>query len=231
MIKLDRPPRTHLPMTLPRALIFDMDGLMLDSEPLYQAAWQAAAQELGYGVDAGLYLSLVGRSSAEADRAFIQIFGAQFPVEDFNQRWERQWQVLLQEQGVALQPGLLPLLDWVEQQDLPRAVGTSSNAAEAELCLTLAGIRDRFATVVTVDQVAAGKPAPDIFLLAAQRLGVAPHQCLILEDSNAGVQAAQAAGMAVVMVPDLQQPTAASQAIAQPVLGSLHEVLAWLQSL
>jgi len=132
---------------------------------------------------------------------------------------------------VALQPGLLPLLDWVEQQDLPRAVGTSSNAAEAELCLTLAGIRDRFATVVTVDQVAAGKPSPDIFLLAAQRLGVAPHQCLVLEDSNAGVQAAQAAGMAVVMVPDLQQPTAASQAIAQPVLGSLHEVLAWLQSL
>jgi len=218
-------------MSLPSALIFDMDGLMLDSEPLYQAAWQAAAQELGYVLDAELYLSLVGRSSAEADRTFTQIFGDQFPVATFNQRWEWHWQALLQQQGVALQPGLLPLLDWVEQRALPKAVGTSSNTAEADQCLTLAGIRDRFATVVTVDQVAAGKPAPDIFLLAAQRLGVPSHRCLVLEDSNAGVQAAQAAGMAVVMVPDLQTPTTASRAIAQHIFASLQEALTWLQSL
>jgi len=121
------------------------------------------------------------------------------------------------------------LTEWIGpplQESFTTALGCPERAAEA-----VGLYRDRFATVVTVDQVAAGKPAPDIFLLAAQRLGVAPHQCLVLEDSNAGVQAAQAAGMAVVMVPDLQQPTAASQAIAQPVLGSLHEVLAWLQSL
>lgn len=218
-------------MTFPEALIFDMDGLMLNSEPLYQAAWQAAAHELGYSLDADLYLSLVGRSSAEADRVFLQIFGDQFPVSDFNHRWDEHWRALIQQRGVELQPGLLPLLDWVEQQGTPKAVGTSSNATEAELCLSLAGIRDRFATVVTVDQVAAGKPAPDIFLAAAQRLGHSPARCLVLEDSNAGVQAAQAAGMSVVMVPDLQTPTATSQAIASQILASLHEVLAWLQSL
>lgn len=218
-------------MAKPTALIFDMDGLMLNSEPLYQEAWQAAAQELGYALETELYLSLVGRSSAEADRMFLKTFGAQFPVEDFNHRWEQRWQDLIKLRGVPLQPGLLSLLDWVEGQGIPKAVGTSSNAAEAEWCLSLAGIRDRFTTVVTVDQVAAGKPAPDIFLTAAGRLGVLPEQCLVLEDSNAGVQAAEAAGMAVVMVPDLQVPSATSAAIARQICASLHEVLAWLQSL
>lgn len=218
-------------MPLPTALIFDMDGLMLNSEPLYQAAWQAAARELGYDLNAELYLSLVGRSSVEADRAFQQIFGERFPVEKFNDRWDELWRQLIKTQGVPLQAGLLPLLDWVDQQAIPKAIGTSSNSAEAELCLSLAGIRDRFSTLVTVDQVAAGKPAPDIFLAAAAQFQVDPAHCLVLEDSNAGVQAAKAAGMSVVMVPDLQTPTAASVAIAQHIFPSLTDVLAWLQRL
>jgi len=218
-------------MLTPQALIFDMDGLMLNSEPMYQKDWQEAAQDLGFTLDTELYLRLVGRSSAEADRLFVGLFGEQFPVETFNHRWEAQWRSLVQQQGIPLQPGLLPLLDWVEQQGLPKAVGTSSNAAEAEVCLGSAKIRDRFTTVVTADQVTAAKPAPDIFLAAATQLGVAPRHCLVLEDSNAGVEAAAAAGMSVVMVPDLQVPTAASRATAQQILASLHEVLAWLRSL
>jgi beta-phosphoglucomutase family hydrolase len=217
-------------MAVPKAIIFDMDGLMLDSEPLYQQAWQAAAQQLGYALETDVYLSLVGRSSAEVDRLSVQIFGEQFPVQTFNELWDQHWRSLIQQQGVTLRPGLLPLLDWVEQQQIPKAIGTSSNTTEAELCLKLAGIRDRFAIVVTVDQVQAGKPAPDIFLKAASQLQVSPGDCLVLEDSNAGVQAAQAAGMSVVMVPDLQEPTDASQAIALQIFASLHEVLAWLQS-
>ncbi len=218
-------------MAIPQALIFDMDGLMLDSEPLYQQAWQTAAKELGFTLELDLYLSLVGRSSAEADRIFVQTYGEEFPVAEFNHRWDQHWRSLIQQQGIKLQPGLLPLLDWVEERNIPKAVGTSSNATEAELCLTLAGIRDRFSTVITVDQVKAGKPEPDIFISAASKLGISPSQCLVLEDSNAGVQAAQSAGMAVVMVPDLQEPTATSRAIAQQICASLHKVLAWLQGL
>ncbi|HEY9890174.1 MAG TPA: HAD family phosphatase [Candidatus Obscuribacterales bacterium] len=216
-------------MARPTALIFDMDGLMLDSEPLYQAAWQAAAQDLGFTIAGELYQSLVGRSSTEADRLFVEMFGDEFPVAVFNERWDQRWRELIKTQGVALQPGLLPLLDWVGEQGLPKAVGTSSNTTEAELCLTVAGIRDRFTTLVTVDQVGIGKPAPDIFLEAARRLGVTPAECLVLEDSNAGVQAAIAAGMGVVMVPDLQVPTAQSTAMSTAIFDSLHDVLAWLQ--
>jgi beta-phosphoglucomutase-like phosphatase (HAD superfamily) len=206
-----------------------MDGLMLDSECLYQAAWKTAAAELGYALDESLYLELVGRSNAEAEKAFVSIFGPDFPVNPFGDLWNQHWQTLVTSQGIMLKPGLLALLDWVEKVDLPKAVGTSSNAAETELCLTAAGIRDRFTTLVTVDQVRAGKPAPDIFLTAAEALQVAPDRCLVLEDSNAGVQAAHAAGMSVVMVPDLQVPDAKAQAIAHQIFPSLHEVLAWLQ--
>jgi HAD superfamily hydrolase (TIGR01509 family) len=218
-------------MALPSAFIFDMDGLMLDSECLYQTAWKAAAAELGYALDEALYVELVGRSNEEAEKTFVHIFGKDFPVDTFGELWERRWRVLVADQGIPLKPGLLALLDWVEKHDMPKAVGTSSNAVEAELCLAAAGIRDRFPTLVTVDQVGVGKPAPDIFLAAARRLQVAPHRCLVLEDSNAGVQAAQAAGMPVVMVPDLQGPSAAAKAIALDIFSSLHDVLAWLQSL
>lgn len=216
-------------MTVSQALIFDMDGLMLDSEPLYQRAWQTAAQELGFVLENDLYLSLVGRSSEEADCMFVRTFGEKFPVQEFNRRWDQHWRSLIRQQGIKLQPGLLPLLDWVEQQGIPKAVGTSSNATEAELCLSMAGIRDRFDAIVTVDQVQVGKPAPDIFLAAASKLGKSPSQCLVLEDSNAGVQAAHAAGMTVIMVPDLQVPTAASQVISRQICDSLDEVLTLMQ--
>jgi HAD superfamily hydrolase (TIGR01509 family) len=212
----------------PQAILFDMDGLMLDSECLYQKSWKIAAAELGYALDEALYLSLVGRSNAEAEKAFVQVFGADFPVDDFNQRWDQHWHTLVEKQGIPLKPGLLELLDWVEIQGIPKAVGTSSNTAEAHLSLKSAGIFDRFAAIVTVDQVAAGKPAPDIFLEAARRLDTPPEQCLVLEDSNAGVQAAQTAGMAVLMVPDLQTPTVESEAIALQVFTSLHDVRTWL---
>jgi HAD superfamily hydrolase (TIGR01509 family) len=210
------------------AILFDMDGLMLDSESLYQQAWKQAAAELGYDLDDAVYLSLVGRSNAEAERAFVQLYGTDFPVETFRVRWEQRWQALVQIVGIPLNPGLLELLNWIETHGLLKAVGTSSNQAEATLCLQTAGIADRFAAIVTVDQVAAGKPAPDIFQAAAQRLTVNPSHCLVLEDSNAGVQAAQGAGMAVVMVPDLQTATIASEAIALQIFESLHEVRLWL---
>jgi len=215
----------------PTALIFDMDGLMLDSECLYQKSWKQAAELLGYTLDEVLYLSLVGRSNTEAAATFRQVFGDDFPMAAFNQCWHKRWHELVQTQGIPLKPGLTELLDWVEAHSIPKAVGTSSNSAEADLCLTTAGIRDRFAAIVTVDQVAAGKPAPDIFLEAARRLGIKPEACLVLEDSNAGVKAAQAAGMTVVMVPDLQVPTETSRAIALQVVSSLHDVLTWLQRL
>ncbi|MEL6246792.1 MAG: HAD family phosphatase [Cyanobacteria bacterium J06648_16] len=211
-----------------KAILFDMDGLMLDSETVYHTAWQQAVTELGYTFDSGLYLDLVGRSNAEAERLMLEAFGGDFPVETFRTDWTRHWQRRVQTQGMPTQPGLWELLDFLEAEQMPKAVGTSSNAAEAALSLKSNRLWARFSAIVTVDDVAAGKPAPDIFLLAAQRLGMSPSDCLVLEDSNAGVEAAVTAGCQVIMVPDLQTPTPDSQARALQVCESLHEVLAML---
>ena len=218
----------HLPL---QAIVFDMDGLMLDSEVLYQRAWSQAIATLGYAVDPALYLHVVGQSTAATEMILRETCGASFPITTFQTQWIQHWRTLIQQEGVALKPGLLALLAWVEAQGLPKVVATSSDAAEAELSLTTAGIRDRFAAVITVDQVAHGKPAPDLFLAALDILNVEPPHALVLEDSNAGVAAAQAAEIPVLMVPDLQPPTAATQAYASGIFTDLHQVRVWLQQL
>ncbi|MBF2035653.1 MAG: HAD family phosphatase [Leptolyngbyaceae cyanobacterium T60_A2020_046] len=215
---------------LPKAFIFDMDGLIFDSELLYFEACQRAAAQLGYTVDQSLFLQLVGRSNDSAEAFFLEVFGATFPVHQFDRLWDAEWHGLFNTKGIAFKPGLLSLLDWLEHHTIPKAVGTSSRQEEAHQCLKATGIFERFSTVVTVDQVSAGKPAPDIFLEAARRLNIAPQDCLVLEDSNAGVMAAQAAGMSVVMVPDLQSPTPQSRAIARQIFPSLIEVHQWLET-
>ncbi|NEP19441.1 MAG: HAD family phosphatase [Leptolyngbya sp. SIO4C1] len=219
-----------MPSPLPtfKAVIFDMDGLMFDSESVYHHAWQRAINGLGYRFDSQQYLSLVGQSNAEAERLMQQFFGEAFPFQQFRTDWTRYWQETVQAQPIPLKPGVLALLSLLEQHQVPKAVGTSSTWPEAELTLKGGDVWQRFAHIVTVDQVAAGKPAPDIFLEAAQRLSVAPQDCLVLEDSNAGVSAATDAGMTVVMVPDLQSPSLTSQQSAHAIVDSLHVVYDWV---
>lgn len=218
-------------MTFPQAIIFDMDGLMLNSEVLFHQAWQIALIDLGYApMDRSTYLQLVGCSSDWAEKLLVQLLGADFPVDEFLRRWLAQWEILAA-QGIPIQPGLVPLLNWLETVGIPKAVGTSSGDHEAHISLKSTGLWSRFESVITVDKAGGmGKPAPDIFLMAAQSLNVAPADCLVLEDSNAGVQAAVAAGIRVIMVPDLQTPTDYAQGHALKIVSSLHDVLQYLQS-
>ncbi|MCB0080968.1 MAG: HAD family phosphatase, partial [Caldilineaceae bacterium] len=120
------------------------------------------------------------------------------------------------------------LLDLLDTQQIPKAVATSSARAEARYTLANAGLLERFSIVVTGDQVERGKPAPDIFLLTAAQLGVPPSSCLVLEDSEAGVYAATAAGMCTFMVPDLIPPQPETAKRAFQVVESLADVHAWI---
>lgn len=213
----------------PGAIIFDMDGLMLNSEVIFHKAWQSTLMDLGYdSLDDDAYLQLVGCSNDLAEKMLLELLGNDFPLERFRAGWTTRWDALAA-QGIPAQPGLWPLLDWLDEIGLPKAVGTSSNDHEAQISLKSTGLWPRFNDIVTVDQAGAGKPAPDIFLTAAKALNINPADCLVLEDSNAGVEAAIAAGMEVIMVPDLQTPTAYSQQHALTIVESLHEVLTYLQ--
>ncbi len=209
------------------AVIFDMDGLMLDTEHLYKSAWQRAASSLGYVLDDSFYFTLVGRTNDVGEAALAERFAPDFPLAAFRQRWEELWraEVEVEAERIPQKPGLTELLDYLSERKMPVAVATSSDRQYADFSMKAAGLDlASFAQVVTGEQVANGKPAPDIYIEAARRLGIPPARCLALEDSDAGILSASGAGMIAVMVPDLKPPSQAARQAAFKVLTSLGEV-------
>jgi HAD superfamily hydrolase (TIGR01509 family) len=204
------------------AVLFDLDGLMLDSEPVYRAAWQEAARDLGYGISDELYLGLLGRTNEDGEAILVETFGAGFPVVRFRERWARLWRDRIRRNGVTTKPGLTELLGFLDARGIPKVVATSS--AREDALLGLGALAGRFDAIVSGEEVRAGKPFPDIFLEAAARVRVPPTRCLVLEDSEAGVTAAYAAGTTVIMVPDLTLPSAEAAACVYRVCTSLLEV-------
>lgn len=205
------------------AVVFDMDGLMLDTEPLYKAAWQQALAELGHELDEASYLRFVGRSNEDCENDLVTQLGAAFPLETFRLRWPALWRTCAYEQGIAVKTGLHELIAFVRSEGLPLALATSSDSSFTELSLGRANLLGSFDVVVTGDQVTEPKPAPDIYIEAARRLRVDPRHCVALEDSEAGILAASRAGMVPLLVPDLKEPTDEATGAAFRVLESLHE--------
>lgn len=205
------------------AIVFDMDGLMLDTEAIALPVYIRAASECGFAMDDALFRRLVGRTWTDTEALLCEAFGPAFCCAEFAERCSLAWTQAI-EGGISHKPGLGRLLDLLDSHRFPRAVATSTAREPALRTLELTGLLGRFEHLVTGDEVERGKPAPDIFLLAAQRLALAPERCLVLEDSHAGVRAAHAAGCPVIMVPDLLPPTPEIEAIALEVLPSLDAV-------
>jgi HAD superfamily hydrolase (TIGR01509 family) len=211
-----------LPHT-PQAVIFDMDGLIFDTEILYRDSMIAAATRRGHDMPVPLFLSMIGLPGGSSRIVLNDHFGADFDVDAFWKATSEHFHEMTNA-GQFLKAGVIELLDALDAAGLPRAIATSSRHAEAERHLAHHGLRERFNTVVAQGDYARGKPNPDPFLTAAERLGVAPHLCLALEDSHNGVRAASAAGMMTVMVPDLLDPTEEMQTLCTRIARDLHEV-------
>lgn len=212
---------------LPDAVIFDMDGLMIDSERVSLACWSQAAGEFGLGLDEAVFLRMVGLG----DRDTHALLRAQGIEDSVIEAVAARCHVLYEERtqtGLPLRPGIVELLALLEAHEIPRAVATTTRQPRANRKLTAAGLLPYFDAVITSGDVARPKPAPDIYLLAAQRLGKAPERCLALEDSPAGTRAALAAGMTVIQVPDLVHPDEELRALGHRIVGSLVDAHALL---
>ena len=204
------------------AIILDMDGLMVDTEPLYKIAWQQAAREVGFDLDDRRYAMIVGRTMAGCERVLVEEFGPAFPVDRVRERRPVLWREEVDRRGVQPKPGLLELLAFADTHGLATAVATSTSAETAAFTLGRAGLAQRIATVVTGDQIVHSKPAPDIYLEAARRLGVEPGHCVAVEDSEAGVLSIANAGMRGILVPHWPASDLATRT-AWCVVDSLHD--------
>jgi HAD superfamily hydrolase (TIGR01509 family) len=211
------------------AVIFDMDGLMLDTEPLSMLAWGRALAEYGYTLTDQVFLELIGRTTEDTHAILRQALAADLPFEHIFQRKKQVLKDIIAQRGVAAKAGLLELLTWLESRCVATAVASSARREDVSDKLAQAGLSQRFNAIVTGDQVHYGKPAPDIFLAAALQLHVPAQKCLVLEDSEAGIQAAHAAGMWPVMVPDLKLPSPENAVLAYRIFPSLREVQAFLE--
>ena len=188
-------------MSFPAALIFDMDGLLVDSEPLSEIAMDRFLARRMLDNDHDLMEQLLGRRLPEA----ITIVKAWFELDGDLPALTAEYadtRLEVLREGMPVMPGAHEIIAWAREAGLPCALATSSLRSHADVSLAAAGLTGQFAAEATGNEVEHGKPAPDLFLLAAERLEVAPARCLVLEDAPAGVQAAKAAGMQVVWVPN-----------------------------
>jgi HAD superfamily hydrolase (TIGR01509 family) len=208
----------------PRAVIFDMDGLLLDSEIHYRASIITAAEKRGLPIDERVYEGMLGQPWAGISKLFKQTWGEDFDSDDFRGLWLEHFHARL-ETELKLKAGVVELLDLLDTLDLPRAIATSSAPHQVEHHLAGFDLLRRFDAVVAQGDYLRGKPAPDPYLVAAERLGVAPADCLAFEDSHNGIRSAHAAGMMAVMVPDLLGPTEEIEALCVHVAKDLNECL------
>lgn len=212
------------PRTGIKAAVFDMDGTLLDTEPLYREAIFAATAELGYEMTDPLHLAQVGAPNDVAHALFLAEYGPDFPFERFHERMHALMAEYEATRGVTHKQGALDLLATLRSRGIPIAVVTSTSRPAAPERLSRAGLLDMVDVLIARDDTELGKPNPEPFLAAAERLGIAPDACLALEDSANGVRAAKAAGMIAVMVPDLVAPDAELTAMCHAIHPDLDAV-------
>ena len=171
------------------AVLFDMDGLLLDTEAVYTRALLEAAEANGVEMPLEFCHSMIGVPGKECEALIQEFFGSAFSLDRFRESFKRSVAREF-DAGIAVKNGAVEILDFLESRCLPAAVATSTGRTTADRHLQQAGLRERFKAIVTRDDVEHGKPAPDIYLEAARRLGVAPERCIALEDSHNGLRAA-----------------------------------------
>ncbi|MBO6116425.1 MAG: HAD family phosphatase [Ruminococcus sp.] len=212
-----------------KGAVFDMDGLMIDTEKLYLLYWKKAAADFGYDMkDEHVYAirSLARKYSIPMLKSF---FGEDFPTEEVRARRTELINAHIEKNGIDLKKGLFELLNWLKDHGVKLAVATATPRERATLYLRKINALDLFDTVVCGDMIANGKPAPDIYLTAARELDLPPEQCAAFEDSPNGIKAAHAAGCHAIMIPDMTPPDDEITPLLSAVYPDLAQAISYFE--
>lgn len=212
-----------------KGVIFDMDGLMLDTEKLYNRFWREAAAEFGYAMTNEHALVIRSMNPVICSATLKQLLGKDFPYEEAKSLRRKLMKEYVKIHGVEKKKGLDELLQYLKENKFKIAVATSSNRSRTEWYLTSVGIWDYFDKIICGDMVPKGKPEPDIYLIAAKQLGLFPSECIALEDAPAGILSAHRAGCHPVFVPDLDEGDITTRETAEYIAESLSEVIDFIK--
>lgn len=199
-----------------------MDGVLLDTERLAADIYMKAAAESGWIIGEDFFLKTIGLSSRKTDEVLRGSFGVEYPLAAVKERYREMYRRKIREEGVPVKPGARHILERLHEEGIPLGLASSSRRETIMYHLDLAGMISFFKAATGGDEIEAGKPAPDIFLETARRLGCAAAECAVIEDSPAGLQGAKSAGMITVMVPDLVKPDAGRTSAADFVCTDLY---------
>ena len=208
-----------------RGILFDMDGLVLDSEILFTRFWREAANALGYPMTVEQSYGMRSLGKKLGQPYLESLFGPGIDYATVREKRIELMSAYVEVHGIAPKPGIYDLLDYLEAQGIPAAIASSSPMDAIEKHLSAANLLHRFQKVCSAHSIPNGKPAPDIYLLAAAELGLKPEECLALEDSPTGILAGYRAGCLPVMIPDLDQPGEDTEKLLFAKADSLADII------
>lgn len=210
-----------------KAVVFDMDGVIFDSEKLYRKHWMITGKE--YGIPEtqmeALCNQLAGATRERNEKLMKSHFGEDFDYDTFRSKTMNRMDEDIREHGVELKPGVLELFQYLKEHGIKIGLATSTQQERAERNLRNAGILEQFDYIMYGGIVANGKPAPDIYLAACEGLGIEPSEAIGVEDSINGVKSSAAAGLYTIMVIDLIEPTEEIKPLADKIYRSLFEII------
>lgn len=188
-------------------VIFDMDGLMFDTERIAISAWDKAGKDFGVNIDSDMVIETIGLDIDGTRQVFQKYLRQGFPFDEVRKLRVKYALNYIEEHGIPVKEGLHELIEFLDENSILKAVATSTERYRAVKYLEFANIKDKFDIIVCGNEVNKGKPEPDIFLKAANMLNCCVEECIVLEDSENGIKAAASAGMLPIFIPDIRRPS------------------------
>lgn len=212
-----------------KTVIFDLDGVIFDSEQVVRQGWRYGAEQLQLGDVDHLFLQCVGTNHIFTERLLQEQFGPQFSYEEFRKYTREFFYNYTDTYGLPVKPGARELLDYLKQNGYAVGLASSSTLQYILNGLRQAQLIDYFSVIVSGEHLKRSKPEPDIYLMACEKMAVAPAEAYAIEDSYNGIRSASRAGMQPIMVPDLLPVTAEMEQLSCTVCSNLLDVRAYLQ--